>query len=72
MAEAILAGTKLSLTFEAGLDEEGKMKYKTKNYNNVKVTATTDGLYAAAQAIVGLQGNTLDGIERKDSSFITP
>lgn len=71
MAQAIIQDTQLRLVFENGIDKNGKMKYKTKNYNNIATTASTDALYEAARAIVGLQGFTLDHVSRNDNHLIT-
>jgi hypothetical protein len=70
MAQSIIQNSQLRLIFEAGLDKYGKMQYKSKTYNNVKSNASPDALYSVAQAIVGLQANVLDSIERNDKHLI--
>jgi Protein of unknown function (DUF1659) len=70
MAQSIMNGSQLRLVFEAGLDQNGKMTYKSKTFSNVKATASPDALYSVAQAIVGLQGYVLDSIERNDKHLI--
>ncbi|WP_078543523.1 DUF1659 domain-containing protein [Litchfieldia alkalitelluris] len=45
MAEQVLTGTSLRLILEAGVDQFGEMKYKSKNYNNIKTSATPDALF---------------------------
>ena len=71
MAQAILQDSQLRLVYEVGVDENGEMQYKNKNYNNIKTAAATNDLFSVAQAIVGLQGYTLDSLERNDSSLLT-
>jgi len=70
MAQALLEGTKLRLVFEAGLDKNGEPIYKAKTFSNVKTDATIDQLYQAAQAITALCNDTLNKVERNDSSEI--
>jgi len=55
-----------------GMDEDGKVILKRKNYNNVKTTATPDELLQVAQALASLQTETLSSIERNDSNQINP
>ncbi|MGM7721583.1 DUF1659 domain-containing protein [Metabacillus sp. Hm71] len=71
MAVAALLDSQLSLVFDMGLDENGKVKTKRKNYNNVKTSATPDQLLQVAQAIVSLQTETLLYVERNDTNQIT-
>jgi hypothetical protein len=70
MAQATLATTKVRLFFEAGMDEEGNMVLKSKTFNNVKTGATADQIYQVAQAISALSSQTLNRVERSDSSDI--
>ena len=70
MAEALITGSQLRIVFEAGVDTKGKMQYKTKNYSNVKPSATADQILQAANAIIGLQSLQLDKVERNDSHLI--
>ncbi|WP_299093753.1 DUF1659 domain-containing protein [uncultured Metabacillus sp.] len=71
MAVAALLDSQLSLVFDMGLDENGKVKTKRKNYNNIKTSATPDQLLQVAQAIVSLQTETLLYVERNDTNQIT-
>lgn len=71
MATQTLLDSQLSLVFDMGMDETGKAITKRKNYNNVKTSATADQLLLVAQAIAGLQTETLAFIERNDSNQIT-
>ncbi|MFC0271716.1 DUF1659 domain-containing protein [Metabacillus herbersteinensis] len=71
MAEAYLLDSQLRLVYNVGIDEEGKAILKSKNYNNVKTTATAEQLLQAAQAIASLQTETLEAVERNDSQQLT-
>jgi Protein of unknown function (DUF1659) len=70
MAQALLEGTKLRLVFEAGIDKEGKPVLKSRTFANVKKEATVDQLFQAAQAISTLCNDSLNRVERTDSSEI--
>lgn len=70
MAEALIQGSQLRIVFEAGVDEHGKLQFKTKNYNNIKPSATADELLQATNAIIGLQRLSLDKVERNDTHMI--
>lgn len=70
MAQAFISDSQLRLVFETGVDAEGKMTYRNKNFNNIKVTATTDGLFAVAQGLVSLQQYPLSVIERNDKHLL--
>ncbi|MBU7594517.1 DUF1659 domain-containing protein [Metabacillus halosaccharovorans] len=72
MASQVILDSQLSLVFDMGMDEEGKVILKRKNYNNVKTTATPDELLQVAQALASLQTETLSAIERNDSNQINP
>lgn len=68
MAQAILADSKLRLMFEVGLDEKGAPILKAKTFNNLKKEATADQLFQVAQAVAVLCNDTLNRVERADSS----
>jgi hypothetical protein len=70
MAQGLLEGTKLRLVFDAGADDEGNPIYRAKTFSNVKKEATVDQLFQAAQAISVLCMETLNKVERNDSSEI--
>ncbi|MCM3443479.1 DUF1659 domain-containing protein [Metabacillus halosaccharovorans] len=72
MASQVILDSQLSLVFDMGMDEDGKVILKRKNYNNVKTTATPDELLQVAQALASLQTETLSAIERNDSNQINP
>jgi hypothetical protein len=70
MAQAFISDSQLRLVFETGVDAEGKLTYKSKNFSNIKTAATTDGLYAVAQSIVSLQQYPVSAIERNDKHLL--
>ncbi|MED4228046.1 DUF1659 domain-containing protein [Neobacillus cucumis] len=70
MAQALLAGTKLRLLFDAGIDNEGNPILKSRSFNNIKKEATVDQLFQAAQAISALCNDSLSRVERTDNSEI--
>ncbi|WP_246942811.1 DUF1659 domain-containing protein [Bacillus pinisoli] len=70
MATSMMTDSQLRLVFEAGVNAEGKVIYKNKNFNNIKTSATTDQLFSVAQSLVGLQQYTLSAIERNDSNLL--
>jgi hypothetical protein len=68
MAQALLTGSKLKLSFQVGMDDEGKPIMKAKTFSNVKREATVDQLWQAAEAIFSLSADQLSNVERIDSS----
>jgi len=73
MAVANLVKSQLRLYFENGTNPEtGDIIFKSKMFNNVKLSADADQLYTVAQALAGLQQLPLHEIERNDSSEIIP
>jgi hypothetical protein len=70
MAQATLATPKVRLFFEAGMDGEWNLILKSKTFNNVKTGATADQIFQVAQAIAALSSQTLNRVERADSSDI--
>lgn len=71
MAQALLEGSKLRMLFEIGVDDEGNPILRAKTFNNVKSASTTDQLFQAAQAISVLCNDTLNKVERNDTTTIT-
>ncbi|PLR69447.1 MULTISPECIES: DUF1659 domain-containing protein [Bacillaceae] len=71
MAETIILDSQLRLVFEVGVDEKGEPVFKSKNYNNIKTSATAEQLLEAATAITGLQTQLLAHVERNDSHQVT-
>ena len=70
MAQANLTDTKVRLFFEAGMDDSGNLILKSKTLGNVKMSATADQIFQVAQAISALSSQTLNRVERNDSSEI--
>ncbi|WP_077329212.1 DUF1659 domain-containing protein [Virgibacillus siamensis] len=72
MAVAQMVDSRLSLILDDGTDpESGKPIFKSKSFNNVKIAATADQLFAIANAVAPLQQRPLVSVERKDNSHIT-
>ncbi|TFJ90250.1 DUF1659 domain-containing protein [Lentibacillus salicampi] len=72
MAEQQMVDSRLRLILDDGVDENsGKQLYKTKGFNNVKISATADQLYSIATAVTALQERPLVNVERNDSSEIS-
>ena len=65
-AQEVIYDTSLTLVYDMGMDLDGNLLRKNKNYNNIKTTATVTGLYNVAQAIVGLQQHTLLSAQRQN------
>ncbi|MBY0148907.1 DUF1659 domain-containing protein [Neobacillus niacini] len=68
MATAVIATSRLRLVFQTGMDDDGKPLLKAKTFSNIQKSATADQLFQAAQAIIGLSGDTLSNIEKVDNS----
>ena len=68
MAQAVITTSKLRVVFQVGMDDDGKPLLKAKTFSNIQKSATPDQLLQAAQAIIGLSGDTLSNIERVDNS----
>ena len=71
MADVVIQDRQLRLVFEAGVDEKGTPKFKSKNFNNIKLTAGADALLDVAEAIAGLQTLTLVQVEQNDSHLLS-
>ncbi|WP_102344795.1 DUF1659 domain-containing protein [Bacillus sp. Marseille-P3661] len=59
--------SQLSLEYDHGMNLDGKIMTKVKNYNNLKTTATPEGILAVAQAISSLQQHPLNYIKRNSN-----
>jgi len=71
MAMAEPVSSTLRLVLYEGEDEEtGNPMYKSKSFNNVKVSANADQLFVVAGAFTQLQELPLYSIERRDNSEI--
>lgn len=58
--------SRLVLTLDDGLDNEGNPQTKTKSFNNVKPDATDEPLYNIANSVAQLQSRPLITVERND------
>lgn len=67
MATEIINESQLRLRYNQGLDVDGKPIYKTKNYNYLKTTVTSDDMQVVALAIAGLQQHTLENVQRNSN-----
>lgn len=70
MAEVAIESSQLRLVYELGEDGNGRMQYRTKNYNNIKVDAEAAGLLAAAFAISSLQETPVASVKRNELQFL--
>ncbi|MGM7700872.1 DUF1659 domain-containing protein [Pseudalkalibacillus sp. Hm43] len=67
MATAVHDDSRLTITFDAGVDHEGKPVYKRKSFTNIKTSATHDQLFDMVQALAPLQQYPVSQIERSNS-----
>lgn len=58
MATSIVDKTQLKLQFDNGM-VDGKQRYKSKTFSNIKNDASDDGLFAASSAINTLSGDSV-------------
>ncbi|CAG9621201.1 DUF1659 domain-containing protein [Sutcliffiella rhizosphaerae] len=70
MAQHVVENVQLRLMYELGEDDNGKLIYRTKNYNNIKVDAETAGLLQAAEAISSLQETPVSTVKRSELHFL--
>ncbi|QFT89820.1 hypothetical protein FIU87_14245 [Bacillus sp. THAF10] len=70
MAEFAVENVQLRLMYELGEDEKGKLMYRTKNYNNIRVQAEPASLLQAAGAISGLQTSPVYRVKRSELHFL--
>jgi uncharacterized protein YaaR (DUF327 family) len=63
--------SKLRIKYIDGVDEEGNNVVKTKTYSNVKIEASDEDLYAAADAMMERQSKTVEEIARIDEEELT-
>lgn len=67
MAIEVMNDSSLRIEYNQGIDENGEPIYKVKNYNNLKTTATPNGIQAVSQAIAGLQQHSLVSVQRNSN-----
>lgn len=66
LAQAILIESKLRLTFETGMKENGEPLFKSKTFANINNNATSEQLYQFSNAIDTLSANPLVSVQRDD------
>ncbi|MFB9972547.1 DUF1659 domain-containing protein [Allobacillus sp. SKP2-8] len=67
MASELKLDTQLQLMFETGIDEEGKIIIKRKNFNQVNTEADATALYTVANSLANLQAHPLHQIVRNNT-----
>lgn len=70
MAQVILVDTKLSLSFETGINESGEPIIKKKTFSNISTAAVPDQLFLFAQAIATLSNFPVTAVLKSDSSDV--
>ena len=70
MAFSDFKNASVRLTFDNGLDENGRLKRKVKAYQNVAEAATADGIFQAAQVLETFGTKPLMELEKISGSSI--
>ncbi|WP_404443573.1 DUF1659 domain-containing protein [Sutcliffiella horikoshii] len=70
MADYAVENVQLRLMYELGEDDKGKLLYRSKNYNNIKVDAEASALLQAAEAISNLQITPVSNVRRSELHFL--
>ena len=70
MAFSDFKNASMRLTFDNGLDEQGRLKRKVKAYQNVGEAATADGIFQAAQVLETFGTKPLMELEKISGSNI--
>lgn len=70
MADYAVENVQLRLMYELGEDDKGKLLYRSKNYNNIKVDAEAAALLQAAEAISNLQTTPVSNVRRSELHFL--
>lgn len=60
----MVISSRLSIIFNAGVDEDGEMILRTKSFNNVKETATDQELLEIVNALAPLQQFEVNEVKR--------
>lgn len=71
MATAVPFKSQLRLYFIVGQNDKGEDVLKSKVFNNVKVDASADSLFAVASAVAPLQVYPLQSVERSETAVIS-
>lgn len=67
MAMEVMNDSQLRIEYNVGVDGKGEPIYKAKNYNNLKTSATPNGIQAVSQVIASLQQHTLASVQRNSN-----
>ncbi|MEH6941375.1 DUF1659 domain-containing protein [Bacillus sp. JJ722] len=70
MANETLLSKQLRLTFQTGVDGEGKPILTRKTFSNIEPSATTEQLLVSAKAIASLQVHPTYAIEQQELQSI--
>ncbi|HHY74248.1 MAG TPA: DUF1659 domain-containing protein [Bacillus bacterium] len=70
MATEVIKSSQLRIEYNQGIDLDGNPIYKTKNYNNLKTTATPDHIQSVALAIANLQQHSIFSVQRNSHYVI--
>ena len=68
---AVAQDSKLKLSFDGGLDGDGKAIVKSKTFSKIKAAAVNDDVYALATSLTGLQEKPLLSVRRIDEVDLT-
>lgn len=68
--QSTLAKSALALRYISGVDSKGNDVIKAKKFTNVKVEATAQNIYDAAQALAPLMKYPMSEIVRTDDSVL--
>lgn len=60
--------TRLQIKVQTGISQAGNPVYRLRTLQNIKTSASDADLYAVADAISGLQANTVIGFARQDDA----
>jgi len=67
----IAQDSKLKIQLDAGVDEKGNPKTKSKTFSKIKSTAVNEDVYDVANSLAGLQELSLMSVRRIDEIEIT-
>jgi len=70
MAYSDFKNASMRLTFDNGLDDQGRLKRKVKAYQNVTENASAAGIFAAAQVLESFGTKPLMELEKISGSNI--
>jgi len=62
--------SKLKMSFDCGVDDEGKAVVRSKTYSRVKAESNDEAIYSVAKTIGDLQSNRVQEVSRVDESVL--